>query len=72
MKYSNFDFEQQILQCWGIVEDLHSVCDMLNPESDKESQVFDILLGVSKLYDVKFNKLFALYESMIRVNASNN
>ena len=68
MKYSNFDFEQQILQCWGIVEDLQTTCDLLSETTQKERQILDILNGISQLYDARFSKLFKLYESMIHAN----
>lgn len=69
-----FDFEQQIVKCWSVVDDLKDLDEglfegWLNFDQD---EVSNQLLAVANLYDVKFNKLWNLFETvhmnMVREN----
>ena len=62
---TQFDLEQQIIDCWGIVDDLKSIysSDTLFEDSD---EVPTILMGISKLYHLKFEQLFATFEKMLK------
>lgn len=60
-----FDLEQQILDCWRVVDDLKTLGDVYDREHT-EDQVLNILIGVTELYDLKFNKLFETFEACIK------
>ena len=60
-----FDLEQQILDCWRVVDDLKTLGDVYDREHT-DDQVLNILIGVTELYDQKFNKLFETFETCIR------
>ena len=60
-----FDLEQQILDCWRVVDDLKTLGDVYDREHT-DDQVLNVLLGVTELYDQKFNKLFETFETCIR------
>jgi uncharacterized protein involved in tolerance to divalent cations len=62
---TQFDLEQQIMDCWGIVDDLKSIysSDTLFEDSD---EVPTILMGISKLYHLKFDQLFQTFEKMLK------
>lgn len=54
-----FDFEQQILDCWGVLDDLQCVID--NCDDDV---VLNALIGIKTLYQFKFEKLWNLFEQV--------
>lgn len=54
-----FDLEQKIMSCWIIIDDLKIARD--NPEHTVE-----ILDGLIRLYDIKFDELFKVFEQSIR------
>jgi hypothetical protein len=55
-----FDLEQNIMDCWHVVDDLKVLHERL--ESSSEDQVKNILSGMQHLYQMKFEKLFETYE----------
>ena len=61
-----FDFEQQITKCWFVVDDLKELDEMLFEGYIKFDQdnVSNHILGVANSYDVKFNKLWNLFETV--------
>jgi len=61
-----FDFEQQITKCWFVVDDLKEFDEGLFEEwikFDKDT-VSNHILGIANSYDIKFNKLWNLFESV--------
>jgi hypothetical protein len=69
-----FDFEQQIVKCWSVVDDLKDLDEGLFEGWLKFDQdnVSTHILGVANSYDIKFHKLWELFESvhmdMVREN----
>jgi hypothetical protein len=60
-----FDFEQQIQKCWMITDDISDVTEgILEHDLDKE-QIVNTLMGIKQLYELKFNKLWDLFEHPI-------
>jgi hypothetical protein len=59
---SRFDLEQQIMNCWLIIEDLKLLAE-LNQEDDKIS---NYVLGLITIYEHKFEKLFHTFEQLIQ------
>lgn len=60
-----FDLEQDILQCWHVVDDI----DLLLKYWDKysEDDKLNFLLGLKTIYEAKFNKTFATFEQCVRI-----
>ena len=50
-----FDLEQQILDCWKIIDDLRLV-------AEKGEQAVE---AVATLYELKFEQLWSTFESMV-------
>lgn len=70
-----FDFEQQIIKCWNITNDLKEICDaFMNYESTNFTQdrVVNTLTGVAELYEIKFNKLWELFETVVMEEVRKN
>ena len=61
-----FDFEQQITKCWFVVDDLKELDEGLFEEwlkFDKDN-VSNHILAVANSYDIKFHKLWELFETV--------
>jgi hypothetical protein len=62
-----FDFEQQIIKCWGVTDDIKEVSQHFLEHHDSnftKDKVSNTLIGLTELYDIKFNKLWNLFESV--------
>ena len=65
MKYDQFDFEQQIMECWRVTSDIKTVSEfMLDAPLEKghEDKVANMLIGIETLYEAKFDKLWRMFE----------
>lgn len=58
-----FDVEEQIFHCWGILEDLRAFAE-LPPEYAYEKRQL-ILSGLIAVYEMNFNRLFDNYEELV-------
>lgn len=58
-----FDLEQDIMNCWNIVEDMKTIYDRL--DYTDQDQVMNSLLGLQTLYQMKFEKLWATFEQVV-------
>ena len=63
---TRFDLEQQIMQCWCVVDDIRVVLSKINDMNDDKREV--TLEGLASLYDVKFDVMFNTFEKMIAEN----
>jgi hypothetical protein len=62
-----FDLEQQILKCWNITEEIQLLNEQVleNDELTKD-QISNYLLGLHTIYEMKFDKLFNQFETIVR------
>ena len=63
---TRFDLEEQIMECWNVVKDietLYSIEDIRDLEYDER---MNILIGLSSLYQIKFERLFNTFEQLIQ------
>jgi hypothetical protein len=61
-----YDFEQQITKCWFVVDDLKELDEGLFEgwlKFDKDN-VSNHILAIANSYDIKFSKLWELFESV--------
>jgi hypothetical protein len=61
-----FDFEQAIMNCWNIVEDIKLISRMNDIRPLTEDELMNALLGLETLYHFKFEVLFNGFERMIQ------
>lgn len=66
-----FDLEQQIMQCWNVVDDIKliytSVCDdpfYSGMQPEHEDKLANLMLGMSELYALKFDQMFKTFEKV--------
>lgn len=68
-QYDQFDFEQQIMNCWNVTTDIKEVAEYLLDaplEASREDKVANMLIGMEALYNAKFDKLFRMFEQFNR------
>ena len=60
-----FDLEQQILDCWNLTNELeHLNYGILEMDLTKD-QIANVLTGLIDLYNIKFDKTFNTFTSLI-------
>ena len=58
-----FDLEQGIMKCWNVVDDLDLIYSRTMEKPLDQDEMANILLGMKSLYQLKFEKCFAEFES---------
>jgi hypothetical protein len=65
-KFDRFDFEQQIMSCWNVTTDLKDLNEGVLESNLSKDQISNALMGLEQLYELRFNKLFRQFETLIR------
>ena len=60
------ELEQQIMRCWAVCDDIADLRDLRDSMVMTEDQVDNYLLGMQTIYQAKFEKLFSLFEQLLR------
>lgn len=63
---TRFDFEQQIMSCWSVCDDLKAIETITDVRQLSEDEMLNLLIGIRSLYQIKFENLFAMFEEMIQ------
>lgn len=61
-----FDFEQQIMQCWNVVDEIRALNQHVSEECYTQDWLQNYLLGLETIYQLKFDKLFQQFEQLVR------
>jgi hypothetical protein len=68
-----FKLEQEIMNCWNVVEDLDYLYTYIGDHEDfkgmdghHSDKIINLLLGVKELYNVKFDKTFRTFEDVVK------
>lgn len=69
-----FDFEQQIVKCWSVVDDLKELDEMIFEDiiSLDKDNISNRILGIANTYDTKFEKLWYLFETVFMTMVRKN
>jgi len=73
-KFDRFDFEQQIMECRRVTDDIRTVNEYLLDaplETDREDKIANMLMGMEALYNAKFDKLFRQFENLVKEQNEN-
>jgi polyhydroxyalkanoate synthesis regulator phasin len=65
MMSDRFDFEQQIMQCWNIVDEIKILNEKVLDGDMSTDRIANYLLGLETIYQIKFDKLWELFESVV-------
>ena len=60
-----FDFEQQIMQCWNIVDEVKILNEQVLEKNISRDNISNYLLGLETIYQIKFDKLWELFETVV-------
>lgn len=71
MSKTRFDLEQEIMNCWSIVDDLKIVRHALLEDAASTDSIDNMLLGLTELYQVKFDIMFQTFESLVSTRQLN-
>jgi hypothetical protein len=73
MNYDRFDLEEQIMKCWSVVDDVNDLYEHIGDSGEfvdmppkYVDKVMNKLLGVKELYDMRFQKLWDVFDYMIK------
>jgi len=65
MENDRFDFEQQIMDCWKVTDDIKVAYDGIMDGDLDPTGACDVLIGLRHLYELKFNKLWDMFEGVM-------
>ena len=63
---TRFDLEEQIMECWSVVKDIETLYHMTDIRDLSDDERMNILIGLSSLYQIKFERLFNTFERLIQ------
>jgi hypothetical protein len=66
MEKTRFDLEEQIMDCWGVVDDIKSLYYINDIRDLTEDERANALLGLVTVYQIKFELLFNTFEQLIQ------
>ena len=58
-----FDFEQNIMKCWNVTDDIDLLIDAVCDGESSQDDLANALIGMKALYQMKFEKYGPLAES---------
>jgi len=64
-KTDRFDFEQQMMDCWGVVDDIKTIYYLQDLRDTTEDEMQNLLLGLFTMYQVKFEILQRMFEDLV-------
>ena len=60
-----FDLEQQIMECWRVTDDLKALTEGVLEDNLSHDDITNITIGLEKLYNLRFDRLFLTFEKMV-------
>jgi len=60
-----FDLEQEILACWGMTSDLDLIIEQVIERDCTRDELANLLIGVKALHNLRCEKLFATFETLV-------
>ena len=61
-----FDFEQQIMKCWNVTDEIDTLYENVMEKELTKDEISNYLLGLHTIYEMKFDKLFTMFEQLIK------
>ena len=62
----NFQLEQGILRCWGVVEDLEDLANSIRRNYTNPEDVLKLLDSFQAIYQMRFDQVFSVYEDVCK------
>ena len=70
MVKDRFDFEQDIFECWHVVNDIKQLYEMASDRGASTEDIANVLLGLHTMYEDRFHRLMVSFENLIKVGDS--
>ena len=64
-RFDRFDFEQDILDCWRVVDDIKHLNEMVTDRDASSDNIANVLLGLQVSYNDRFTQLMDVFETLI-------
>jgi hypothetical protein len=64
-RFDRFDFEQNILDCWHVVDDIKHLNEMVTDRDASSDNIANVLLGLQVSYNDRFTQLMDVFETLI-------
>ena len=61
-----FDLEQAIMVAWTTSEDIKLLLEAVCERVQTTDEIANVLIGIQSLHDMRCQKLFDIYETLIR------
>jgi hypothetical protein len=63
-----FDLEQGIMKCWSVTEDINALREQIIKSEGgmTEEDITNYLIGLNAIYQVRFDRLWSLFDLMCR------
>ena len=61
-----FDLEQNIMKCWNVIEDIDLLYENVMENDMSQDDIANALLGLRVMYEMKFQKLWDNFETLIK------
>lgn len=75
VRKTRFDLEQEIMSCWQVTDDLNILYEYIGDhpfftgmKAEHEDKIMNLLLGTKTMYEVKFDRLWQTFETLIEQN----
>ena len=72
MVKDRFDFEQDIFNCWHVVDDITQLYEMVLDRNASIDDIANVLLGMQTLYNDRFDQLIMSFEQLSSSHHNNN
>ena len=69
MVKDRFDFEQDIFECWHVVNDIKQLYEMASDRGASTEDIANVLLGMHTLYDDRFHQLMTSFENLLNLDS---
>ena len=66
-KIDRFELEQNIMKCWNVTDDMYLLYENVMDRAPEMTtdEIANALLGMHQLYEMKFNKLWNIFETLV-------
>ena len=71
-KVNRFTLEQQIMECWHVVDDIDVMHEFIGDDKffegmkpEHQDKIMNLLLGMKEMYGLKFDRTFKTFEQCV-------
>jgi hypothetical protein len=65
IKFDRLEMETQIMSCWNVTSDLKDLTEGVLEYDMSPDQIANALMGIQELYEIRFDKLFRIFEQLV-------